>query len=132
MNKPVSDNPRAPRAVWPKTLADMHAVIECALKGDKQCADRATGLASLILVVLSNYFGGRSFYLPTGKNLKAAVRDLEIWKKFDGKNVNELSKVFGISTIHVYAILKKQRALRRAEHAVPVLLPTEETRHAIQ
>jgi len=71
----------------------------------------ATAQASVL--ALAEYFGGRMVYLPKGDRLRIALRDAEMWRAFSGKNVPELAAHYDLSEIHVYSLLKKQRALHQ-------------------
>jgi Mor family transcriptional regulator len=96
---------------WAPLLADMVRVIEAdkVRRGVAQ-ADAFADARNTVLVI-AEYFGGRQAYLPKGDRLKTALRDAEIWRKFTGKNARELAAEHGVSEIHMYAILKRQRAL---------------------
>ncbi|TXI16590.1 MAG: hypothetical protein E6Q67_14265 [Roseateles sp.] len=51
--------------------------------------------------------GGYSHYFPSGRELKRSDRDRLLISKFEGNNLKELSREFGISEMRVRQILWK-------------------------
>ena len=47
--------------------------------------------ARKLVAALAHYMGGRSYYLPSGDRLMNALRDDQIYSRFDGRNVEQLS-----------------------------------------
>jgi len=76
---------------------------------------QAAELAQVVIKALAFLHGGRVFYLPKGEALKRALRDSEIWARFNGNNMYELSIEFGLSQKQIYVILTEQRELRRSD-----------------
>lgn len=105
------DDAPVDEALWAPLLCDMLRVIEAdKLRRGSPKADAFSDASSTVLAI-AEYFGGRQVYLPKGERLKIALRDAEIWSKFTGKNARKLAETYGVSEIHMYAILKRQRAL---------------------
>lgn len=103
------------RLKWPEGLAFLAEHTEAALMRlgfDKGPAFR---LANVVLSSLAFAAGGRVFYLPNGDVLQKAMRDREIWHQFNGRNVNELADKYKMTAVHVYHILKRQRALNKLQ-----------------
>ncbi|WP_279488096.1 Mor transcription activator family protein [Aeromonas veronii] len=75
--------------------------------------DLAKAQARKLALVQAHYMGGRAYYIPTGDHLKAALRDRAIWDEFNGRNVEELSRVYNLSVPQIYAVLATQRRLLR-------------------
>lgn len=70
--------------------------------------------ASAALVAgIGNYFGGVSFYMPHNDKLERFIRDIQIYKAFNGDNVTELAKKFRVSQQTIYTAIAKQRDLRQ-------------------
>lgn len=101
------------RAKWPKALADLVTVIESAngRAGDDQ--DAARDRAVIIVRALSKYAGGRQLYIPKDDVLERALRDREIWNRFQGNNVDELASTYKLTAVKVYSIIAEQRLLHR-------------------
>lgn len=100
-------------AKWPKTLTELAEILENELikQGEKHIppATRAQKLA----FALGVYLGGKSIYIPSGQILKKAIRDLEIYRAFDGQNIAELTRRYQLSEGHVYGIIREQRKLQK-------------------
>lgn len=67
---------------------------------------------------LCQEMGGVRYYWPRGDAFERAVRDLQIWEEFDGTvdgahGISVLSRRHGMSDIHLYRIIARQRALHR-------------------
>jgi len=104
-----------PEKNWPPLLVNMVAVIEARFKRKGMSDDAAFAEAVEIVMLLANYFGGRNVYLPKGELLRTAMRDLKLWRRYCVKEtaemVRELAGDIGVSDIHMYAILARQREL---------------------
>lgn len=107
------DERHLPEGRWPQMLADFIDVLRAAyLRNGVDEAD-ADPLARAGVLALSEYLGGRYFYLAKGDSLKAALRDDEIWREFTGRNISELAERHRVSERHVYRVLAEQRAMRK-------------------
>ena len=104
------DDPRA----WPQTLADLVDVFSAHLQRRKDLAiEEARREAQDLIVVLANYFGGRQIYLPRDEKLRLALRDNQIWRDFDGRNIDVLEKRWRLTRQQIYNIIAHQRALHK-------------------
>ncbi|ELC8116276.1 hypothetical protein QYB02_001541 [Escherichia coli] len=53
---------------------------------------------------------GEVFYLPTGRSLFAALREYEIYYRWDnGEKLQALRKEYAISETHIYDIIRRLR-----------------------
>jgi Mor family transcriptional regulator len=102
-----------PEGRWPQMLADFIDVLRAAYKRDGLDDEQTDRLARQGVLALSDYLGGRYFYLAKGENLKAFLRDDQIWREFNGQNIAELAQRYNVSERHVYRVLAEQRAMRR-------------------
>lgn len=66
-----------------------------------------------LVATISNYFGGMSFYLPQNEKLKLFLRDIQIYKDFNGYNIKELTKKYDVSQQTIYTAIAKQRDARQ-------------------
>jgi Mor family transcriptional regulator len=107
------DEKHLPEGRWPQMLADFVDVLRAAYQRAGIDPDQTDRLARQGVMALSDYLGGRYFYLAKGENLKQALRDDEIWREFDGQNIAELAQRYSVSERHVYRVLAEQRAMRR-------------------
>ncbi|EMQ6642039.1 hypothetical protein RXE51_005971 [Pseudomonas aeruginosa] len=101
------------RAKWPKALADLVSVIEAAHLRAGDAPDVAQRRAFLTVRALSNYAGGRQLYMPKGDVLDRALRDIKIWSRYNGRNVDDLVAEFNLGFGQVYTIIAEQRELHR-------------------
>ena len=100
-------------AKWPKALSDLVDVLGAELKRSGMAESQAARLARRLAMAQAHYMGGRAYYIPTGDNLKAALRDRAIWDEFNGRNIDQLARKHGLSVPQTYAVVAAQRVLNR-------------------
>ncbi|ENB2667188.1 transcriptional regulator, partial [Escherichia coli] len=89
------DNGDKPGDAWCDSLADIvsHSVAELTRNGMEE-AD-AFRIAKRVVAAIAFYAGGRSLYLPTGRSLFAALREYEIYYRWDnGEKLQALRKEY--------------------------------------
>ncbi|MFM5241188.1 Mor transcription activator family protein [Aeromonas rivipollensis] len=101
-------------AKWPKALAELVDVLACELGRGGMVPELARAQARKLALVQAHYMGGRAYYIPTGENLKAALRDRAIWDEFNGRNIDQLARKHGLSVPQTYAVVAEQRQLSRS------------------
>ncbi|GKX57633.1 hypothetical protein SOASR030_37450 [Leminorella grimontii] len=111
--------PEEIRDKWPRFLVDLVDVLAHELA--RLDVSEAQLVAMKLAICISNYFGGRAVYLPTGEVLRAALRDYEIYAQFCGNNIDELIEKYGLTQSHIYDILRKQRQLHRRRYQPDML-----------
>lgn len=111
--------PVEPEHLWPKLLVDMLDVARAALMDAGAKEGRAREIAIIVLRALARYHGGRSAYLPTGDTLDEALKNYRIWKESGKTSVRELSEKYGMSEVHIYRIIARQRKLVRDRAQAP-------------
>lgn len=70
-------------------------------------------LHASIFIALCEAVGGQTLYLPRGERLMSIVRDISIFKEFDGTNQKYLSIKHGLCLRSINTILNDQRKSRR-------------------
>lgn len=99
---------------WPSTLVQLVDVVFDML--EERWQEKLSGyemeLARDVAIVISHYLGGRSIYLPKDEKLTLALRDIAIYRAFDGSNHLDLATKTGLTTAQIYNIIAKQRQLR--------------------
>lgn len=70
-------------------------------------------ISAALVAAIGNYFGGVSFYLPHNEKMNKYMRNIRIYKAFDGTNVAALSKQFKVSQQTIYTAIAQQRDLRQ-------------------
>jgi Mor family transcriptional regulator len=111
-----------PAGKWEKSLVEAIEVGEAELM--RRGLDEATAFeqASAVVIAIAEFRGGRLFYWPRGDRLRIAIRDAGIYRRFNGRNIEQLVSESGLNVIHVYRILREQRALhvRRVQPELPI------------
>ncbi|NVF14988.1 Mor transcription activator family protein [Vreelandella maris] len=99
---------------WPQGLSDMLTVVENAhvRAGDEPKVARSRAFAAVRAI--SSFAGGRSLYVPQGRQLDRALRDREIWERHTGDNIPQLVEDYDLTEAQIYSILSEQRKLARA------------------
>ncbi|EGU38820.1 Mor transcription activator family protein [Vibrio scophthalmi] len=96
--------------LWPQDAQALFVHMKANFEKDHD-EQKATELSLRALLEMSEYGGGMQFYLPKKDTLFIALRDIQIWSLFNGRNVRELSKRFGITQARIYFILGEQRKI---------------------
>ncbi|CAG21963.1 Mor transcription activator family protein [Photobacterium profundum] len=76
------------RKRWPSTLQSLSEVLNSELKRTKVDEPH---LADKLTIALGHYFGGRDIYIPNGSKLKSALRNISIWREYNGRNIEQLA-----------------------------------------
>ncbi|UTV30184.1 Mor transcription activator family protein [Photobacterium atrarenae] len=94
------------RQRWPSTLQSLSEVLNNELNRanvkDPELADKLT-------IALGHYFGGRDIYIPTGTKLKSALRNIAIWREYNGRNIEQLASHYKLTERQITEILREQR-----------------------
>jgi Mor family transcriptional regulator len=102
--------------VWPRALAELVDVFaDYFLHKPGLDASSALAQAQGVVVVLANHFGGRMMYVPRDDKLRIALRDNEIWRAHDGRNVQALAARYDLTSQQIYGILREQREINRVQ-----------------
>ncbi|WP_052315056.1 Mor transcription activator family protein [Thiocystis violascens] len=113
----LADDP----ARWPAVLAGLSDyVLDELLTGLPATAPAlARRLAYRVVARIMREHGGTQLYIPKGDAVLRALRDLEIWSRYDGTvdgpgGLNALARRHGLSAARVRVALRRQRDLHRA------------------
>lgn len=96
---------------WEGTLAEMLDIVTAAL--DRRGIVDARARAAEIVIDLGGAMGGR--YLPKGDDVRRAVRDAQIWRDYNGRNVTDLAVRYRLTVVRVYQVLAAQRQITRGQ-----------------
>ncbi|MCX0422092.1 transcriptional regulator [Aeromonas veronii] len=102
-------------AKWPKALSELVDVLACELVRGGMAQEQAKAQARKLALVQAHYMGGRAYYIPTGEHLKAALRDRVIWDEFNGRNIDQLARKYGLSVPQTYAVVAEQRLINKSK-----------------
>lgn len=61
------------------------------------------------LCSLSKEFGGTLIYVPKMETYMAAIRDKRLALEFNGANLHEMARKYGLSQASIYRIVQEQR-----------------------
>ena len=73
-------------------------------------AERAEHAGYMIMRRLAEAVGGAGVYIPTADSIERHERDEAIWREFKGDNHAELARRYGVTTIHIYRLIKRMTA----------------------
>jgi|LNFM01.1.fsa_nt_gb Mor family transcriptional regulator len=102
---------------WPQRLQEL---FDIELRYSRRSMDEksASADAGARTILIADYLGGSSIYLPRGDALRQAVRDAIIYARYKGQaNHDELAREFGMTSIHLYEVIarEKRRQLKRRQ-----------------
>jgi len=114
----MTENFESNKLKYPIVMVELMDFIKVQLKNDfpAQTDEHNQKLSNSIAIGISAYCGGRDFYLPKGDILKRALRDDEIYNLFmvEKRTIKELARKFNLSDRTVYAVIRRQSALRNS------------------
>ncbi|WP_034765500.1 Mor transcription activator family protein [Chrysiogenes arsenatis] len=113
---------------YPELFRDLADKAAQLLVSEGLAPELADDLGYKFAELLRMDWSGEQFYLPKGVRFELHKRDLEMFKRFNGRNYSELSRLYGISTRQVrkrindvrVALLAKQPSLFDAPSASEV------------
>lgn len=98
------------KSAWPAIVSELHSLIEHKLNttsGDVNSLD--------MTLAITDYLGGMQVYIPKADHVRKQLRNIEIYQKFNGKNVHQLTKEYNLAEQHIYRILAKMRKQETAK-----------------
>lgn len=99
----------------PELLRDLYdQTAHLARQSGLNCED-ADRMALALVEVMTENWRGRNINFPKGTTMRLLKRDLAIWREFDGGNHSDLAEKYDVTTVWVYSIIRKVRALIRNE-----------------
>lgn len=103
------------KRAWPRILADIVDLFLAELMRSGMNVDDATKYAPKLAATLGHYFGGRSYYIPTGETLKLALRDNMLFHDYQRGNgdIKKLAEKYKLTDSRIYLIIREQVALHR-------------------
>lgn len=93
---------------WPTIIVDLFKIVK--LKYQKQGIEdvRITLETTLALI---DYLGGMQVYVPKGERLRKHIRNMEIYYRFNGRNIRELARQYEQTEQNIYRIIAEQKRL---------------------
>lgn len=113
-------SPEEQERAWPKILANIVDLFLAELQRSGMKRDDAINYAPKLAAALGHYFGGRSYYIPTGDTLKLALRDNALFHDYQCGNgdIKKLAEKYDLTDSRVYLIIREQVALHRKLYQV--------------
>jgi len=66
-------------------------------------------LAMTGVLALAELMGGKSWYFPNAAALREELRDIEIYRRFNGRNLEALAREYRVTLRQMYRIISEQR-----------------------
>ncbi|EPT7428694.1 Mor transcription activator family protein [Vibrio cholerae] len=95
---------------WPNLLLELHGVIANSLK--QHGVDSPEAALQAVLDI-GEYMGGVQVYLPRGDRLRQQIRDMKIYKEFNGNNIRQLAHRYHLTDKAIYEIIAKLRKIEQ-------------------
>jgi Mor family transcriptional regulator len=96
---------------YPELLIDLATTIGEALEKTGVPPERAADAAFAATEHVRKRWSGQHLYLPKGIHYELSNRDREIWAEFDGHNHSALARKHDLTSMRIYQIIKRLRAL---------------------
>jgi Mor family transcriptional regulator len=101
------------RTRWPAKLAELYDIeYQCGLRRGLPPDEAATD-ATARTIMIADYLGGSSVYLPRGDELRRAVRDSEVFRRHRGNNHEELAREIGMTSTKLYELIAREKRRRQ-------------------
>ena len=97
---------------FPALLAQLNALLRTEL--EKLGHDPRISLD--LIYAISKSIGGMQLYFPRGTALESLIRDMKIWRDFNGKNIPELVERYHVTFNTVYAAIRRMRRLEQRKY----------------
>lgn len=94
---------------YPEILEDLAAKLTALLVEEGLPAARARDIAFRHAEQVRRDWGGQKIYVPMGQSYEVTQRDLEIYRRFDGRNGIDLCREYGITDTWLRAIITRAR-----------------------
>ncbi len=114
MSEALAAGIEAPAEKWASTLADLVDRFAAHYERAGRMPDDAIAEAQTVVLLLADYTGGRSVYLPRGTALRTALRDRAIYLAAKRGNTQALAARYGLVERRVQQIVAEQHALHIA------------------
>jgi Mor family transcriptional regulator len=99
---------------YPEILRELRESIAATLFGLGVEQERAGLCAHACAERIRADWGGQLVYINKGQEYDLSARDLEIWRKYNGRNKHQLCREYGITEQWFYKVIK---AMRKKETA---------------
>ncbi|MGL4224966.1 MAG: Mor transcription activator family protein [Vibrio sp.] len=94
--------------VWPSIVVDLFKIVKLEYQHHGIDDVKAPLTTTLALI---DYLGGMQVYVPKGERLRKHIRNMEIYYRFNGRNIRELSRQYEQTEQNIYRIIAEQKRL---------------------
>ncbi len=93
---------------WTSTIVDLFQLVK--FEYQQQGIDDVKAVLKTTLAI-ADCLGGVQQYLPKGERLRKYIRNMEIYYRFNGRNVRELARQYRQTEQNIYRIIAEQKRL---------------------
>ncbi len=104
------------QTIFQEDTKEIYRLIRSQLGDGKNVVD----IAYEQLLHITEIFGSKQIYVPSGKQLESQLKKFRIWHDYNGNNVFELSEKYDVSMKHVWRILKDMRSMTIKKNQIPL------------
>jgi len=106
---------------YPEVLSDLREQIAVALTKRTELSGVEVSSASQIVIEeLRHHWGGQQIYVPKGLGFQLESRDLQIYREFNGQNLNELARKYDLTVKRLRQIVKEVRRQQAERRQIPM------------
>lgn len=99
-----------PKSNYPELLMDLADQIAAKLAAMEIDMEKAVEIGFAVAEHIRENWSGQSLYIPKGMQYTFSNRDLEIFDRFDGRNIQALAREYNLTVMRIYQIVKAVRA----------------------
>jgi len=106
---------------YPEILSDLRDNLAEILTESGMEALEAKRLAAYAAERVREQWSGMSFYIPKARDWMLSKRDNEIYRRFNGENIKQLCREYGLSEQRLYQVIARVRAaqIAKRQHRIP-------------
>jgi len=108
------DDVEIPVSKWGGILSDMIDAQAAAFMRMGHDVTTARYLAQTGILALAELMGGKNWYFPNAAALREELRDIEIYRRFNGRNLEVLAREYRVTLRQMYRIISEQRRAANA------------------
>ncbi|MGV3785306.1 Mor transcription activator family protein [Citrobacter freundii] len=108
----LDDDSSAETVRFPALLTELNTL----LRGELTKHGVDPRIALELVYAISCQIGGMQIYFPRGQTLESLIRDMKIWRDFNGRNITELVERYRVTYKTVYKAIRRMRKLEHRKH----------------
>lgn len=101
-------------------LEELQAVIARQLEEMGTAPDAASVIGSSAVDYLSTYWAGQVVTFPKDAQYKLTLKELEIYDQYDGRNKDDLARLYGMTPRGMGKLLKRIREKIKAQNSAAI------------